>query len=116
VAVVTTLGCPYCKKTKVALQVCAGDLPVCDGLHSTQFTCHTPEQRPPNSPDMAFCSSRPATSYLPSTCISCCLQAAGIPYSEYELSEQLEVRGSDTPHPVTCVLGMQPALKFALPC
>ena len=24
VAVITTLGCPYCKKSKAALQVCAG--------------------------------------------------------------------------------------------
>ncbi len=96
VAVITTQGCPYCKKAKAALAVsigcCRGG---CDGLHCALvllacIATHVVDHwlglvRPALfwPPENKSCLGPASSIYL--------LQGAGIAFDEYDLGEQVEV-------------------------
>ena len=111
---------PTAKKQRRRCRCCAGGCPQGPANNRCKAVCGlpgTPLSRAQRSGlAWPFACTQPAAAHAPCHLIGhlpACLQAAGIPYSEYELSEQLEV--SQT-HAASCHRCGHPALcKFTLP-
>ena len=111
-------GMPLLQESKGGAAGMCWGLPVCDGMLAAESPAIQLRRAHRSRLAWPLACTQPATSHTPchpSHCLPCCLQAAGIPYSEYELSEQLEV--SQTCHiRLHPTVGAQPARKITPPC